>query len=254
LPGEPGAEDVLGLWGSGPPDVLAAGAAEAGSLWLAGLPGDPAAAGALLEAQQRQVAALGRALPRAQARLLADLSGLAASGPDELSFALEQAPADAPLGVLAGALRYRYPDQAASFGLFDAFKPDRQQVEESVGLFDRFSRQVRQTFEGLALVETVIGGRRLGRTSAGWSGDMETWWAAGGLPDERRQHAQVLAQALATRQHWLRFFLLVAGGIPRVAGALAAGPFAPVAIWATWNYFQQVIQAFRKALNAQLGK
>mgnify|MGYP000847082593 CR=1 FL=1 len=249
LPGQPGAEDALGLWGSIPAGSPApAPAAEAGSLWLAYLPDDPDAADALLGEQARRSQALARAIPAAQAQFRADLAGLRSQEPGGLSFALAQAGPDAPLNILAGALQYRYPEQADSFGLLDVFRPARQQVEDSAVLFDRFTRQVRQTIDGFAQIETISGGRRLASTLASWSGDLETWWTAGGLPEERRRHEQVLSQALAARQHWLRFFLLVAGGIPRVAGALAAGPFSPIAIWAAWNYFQKALQAYRRAV------
>ncbi len=246
LPGQPDAEDALGLWHSAPA-AAAMSPVDAGSIWLANLPDDPDSADVLLLAQRRRVSALSRVLPAAPQYLQADLARMANLEKGEVSFALNQAGPEAPLNILAGALQYRFPEQAVSFGLLDALKPDRREVEESAGLFERFTRQVRQSVDGFAQVETVIGGRRLGRSRAAWSGDLETWWAADGLPDERRRHEEVLAQALATRQHWLRFFLLVAGGIPRVAGALAAGPFSPVAVWATWNYFRQVIQAYRQA-------
>lgn len=250
LPGQPGAEDVLGLWHS---PLTSAGVAfdmtpaEAGSLWRAELPDDLDTVDRLLLAQRRQLAALAQALPAAQAYLRADLANL---DPGGISYALGQAGPQAPLSVLSGALQFRYPEQADSFGPLDIFKPTRQVVLDAADLFERFTHQVRQAVGGFAQVDTIIGGRRLGRSRVAWSGDLETWWTAGGLPGDRRQHEQVLANALATRQHWLRFFLLVAGGIPRVAGALAAGPFSPVAIWATWNYFRKVITAYQQAAQA----
>ncbi len=249
LPGQPSVDDVLGLWNAGP----AAGAASAmlpdaaGSLWLADLPDDPDLVDRLLLEHHRRLGALAQALPAAQAGLQADLVNLGGGG---ISFAIRQAGAQAPLGVLAGALQFRYPELAKSFGLPDVFTPTRREVAGAADLFERFTRQVRQAVDGFAQVETILGGRRLGHSRATWSGDLETWWTAGSLPAERRWHEQVLAHALATRQQWLRFFLLVAGGIPRVAGALAAGPFSPVAIWATWNYFRNVLQAYQQAVQA----
>jgi len=241
--GEPGAGDVLGLWRAGPPGA----APQAGTLWAAALPADLEAGDALLAAQARRLAALARAFPAAQARLRDDLAALPGPAAGETSFGLGQPAPDDPANILAAALRYRYPDRAVAFGLFDAFQPAPREVEDSLDLFGRFTQQARQAVDGFATVETVVGGRRAARTRAAWTGDLETWWAAGGLPDERRQHEQVLAQALAARQNWLRFLLLVTGGITQVAGALAAGPFAPLAVWAAWNYFRRVIEAYQKA-------
>jgi hypothetical protein len=105
---------------------------------------------------------------------------------------------------------------------------------------------VRRTVEQLALVETAMGGNTIGVTRVSWSGDTETWWVAGTGPEKFGPHTQVLSQALATRQEWLHFLLIVTSGAVRVGAALATGPFSPIAIWTTWNYALQVVAEFRK--------
>jgi hypothetical protein len=100
--------------------------------------------------------------------------------------------------------------------------------------------------EQFALVETVRGGRAIGITRVAWLGDAETWWAAGASAEHFSQHAQALAQALATRQEWLNFLLLVSSGMLKVAVALATTPFSPLTIWTTWNYLRQVVQEYQQ--------
>jgi hypothetical protein len=123
---------------------------------------------------------------------------------------------------------------------------DTQVLERTSQEVSQFAALVRRTVEQFALIETASGGRSVAKTRVAWSGDVETWWKSGADQGQFPQHNQVLAQALAARQHWLHFLLLLTSGIVRTAAALATGPFSLIAIWATWNYLQQVMAAYRK--------
>lgn len=249
LPGSASpALDVFGLWdSSSPPSRPGKGDGGLGLLFTADLPADPTLALDLLDARETALRLSRQALPGAEQRLSADLREMALVNAGGASFAVGGGENAGARAFLAAAIQHQ--GLGVSFGLLDNLKIDPFQLDEAANAVSSFAAQVHRVVDQLALVETVSGGQRLGITRAAWSGDVETWWSAAASRDQRLQHEQVLAQALATRQGWLRFLLMVTGGITRVAAALAAGPFSPVAIWATWNYLREVVNEFR-ALNA----
>ncbi|MBE0695893.1 MAG: hypothetical protein IH586_03130 [Anaerolineaceae bacterium] len=236
------AVDVFDLWQAG--GSTAVQDAEIGSVWRADLPLDPRDAFTLLEEREEELRLSQRALPAAGEQLAADLRLVSAPNTGGHSFALSGDDPTSPHGILAMGLQHQ--DLGVSFGLFDGFKIDPLQLNSAARMTSSFAEQVRRTVDQLALVETTSAGHRLGITRAAWSGDVETWWESGASRDQRLQHEQVLAQALATRQGWLRFLLTAAAGITSVAVALASGPFSPVAIWTTWNYLQAVVKEYKK--------
>jgi hypothetical protein len=250
LPGE-AAEDVFGLWQiQAGLDLGAGSGAEIGSVWRAALPEDPQESGYWLEAHASRLAASRRALPAAAARLEADLAWL--PGPREatafttgpgLSKAVEEG---SPRSVLIASAQYRWAGGETSFGFLDKFKLELPQVEAIGELVRRFAGQVRSSVEQAALVQTEIGGRPLATTRVAWSGDVETWWIAGGARDSTAQHQRVLAGALALRQEWLRFLLQVTSGAARTAAALATGPFSLLALWTVWNYVKAVVNEYQE--------
>lgn len=235
--------DVFGLWapaaGLSPPP-----GGEIGAVWRADLPDDLDSAYALLDQRERQLGLIQRALPAADRRLSSDLRAIDQAGAGGASFSLGGETLASPRGVLAAALSHQ--ELGVSYGLFDQGKIAPFQLEETTRAVSRFGEQVRRAVDQLALVETSSAGRKVGITRAAWSGDVETWWAAGAGSDRRRQHEQVLAQALATRQGWLRLLLVAASGITRVAAALATGPFSLISVWTAWNYVQEAVKEYQK--------
>ncbi len=240
--------DVFGLWdSSSPPSRLGKGDGESGLVFHADLPADPTLAFGLLDARQTALKLSRQALPSAEQSLMADLRELSLVHAGGTSFAIGEGENAGARAILAAAIQHQ--GVGVSYGLFDNLKIDPFQLDEAANAVSSFAGQVQRVVAQLALVETSSGGQRLGITRTAWTGDVETWWSAAASRDQRLQHEQVLAQALATRQGWLRFLLMVTGGITRVAATLASGPFSPVAIWATWNYLGEVVKEFR-ALNA----
>jgi hypothetical protein len=249
LPNAAGIQDVFGLWiprqtQTNSRNVYFQG--NIGAVWRANLPEDPQVAGDLLEVHDFQLRLVQNALPGFEQRLKHDLLGLTRQNTTgETSFSAGSEENHHLRSILAAGLQYQ--GTGVSFSLLDGIKIDPLQLDKVAQMVASFSEQVQRNVDQLTLVETVRDGRRLAITRTAWSGDIETWWAAGTGPGQRILHEQVLAQALATRQGWLRFLLVLAGGITRVAASIAAGPFSLVSIWTTWNYLQEVIKEFRSA-------
>lgn len=242
---QPGA-DAFALWQA--PAGSAALPTGAGEVWRADLPDDPQSAGQLLAALAAQVRRSQNALPLAQLALEHDLRGLTPAA-GELSFSTQDSLAP-PRAILAAGWSYQAQTRAAaqgavpaaSFGLLDGLPVGKRELDEAADALRSFCAQVSGSVNRLALIETRVNGRKIAVTRAGWSGDLRTWWSAASNPDQRRQHERVVAQALATRQAWTRLLILLTAGTARVAAALAAAPFSPIAIWTTWNYVKEVIR------------
>jgi hypothetical protein len=96
-----------------------------------------------------------------------------------------------------------------------------------------------------ALVESSRGGSTSARTRLDWLGDVHTWWLAGSPPLVISDHRRALAQAVATRQAWLRLATLLTAGAAKIGIAMAAGPFNPLAIFTAWKYVQKVLEQYR---------
>ena len=244
ISGQETAEDVLGLWQVA--KLSASTDDEIGSLWRAELPDDPLVAKQALSAHAlylRQAQQGWRAVPE---RLQADLDALVK--PVESNYSSESTlrgnGLNGPRAILETAAQLRWPE--TSFNVLDWFTVDKLQLEDVGHTISQFAAQVQRTVGQLALVETACGDRTVGISRVSWSGDAETWWEPGFDIDRYAQHTQVLSQALATRQGWLHFLLLVTSGAARVAGALATGPFSLLAIWTIWNYVKQVAAEYRQ--------
>jgi len=229
LPTSDPAVDVLELWTPGEPS------ASGGEVWRAVLPDDPLAAAELLDERERQARRARRALSSAQHRLQADLAALV--GGLAFSTSLELSPAQ---NILAAGLRYQ--GQALAYSGLEDLPVDPRQLDQAAGSLARLIEQAQRAAGQAALVETSSGGRKSAVTRVSWAGDVETWWAAGGTREQRFQHGRVLAQALDTRQAWLRCLCILAGGVTRVAAALATGPFSLISIWTTWTYLQHIVR------------
>ena len=243
VPGQESTVDALGLWQVATEKSSTGG--EAGSLWRAELPAEPLEAGQALDLQAAHLRRVHLALEAVEGRLSADLKHLVRPGEGAdyaLSSSLVEAEPGSPSSVLALAAQTRWPE--TSYAFLDRFPLDTQRLEEAGQVVRRFTSQVEQTVGQFALVETVLEGRMVAVTRVAWTGKVETRWSARFGPDQYRQHTRVLAHALATRQDWLHFLLLVTGGAVRIGAALAAGPFSLLTLWTTWNYLKQVVAEY----------
>jgi hypothetical protein len=183
------------------------------------------------------------------------------------------------------------PSEAAFGGVaFGGLRDELAEASQAVGRLAALVRRLVGEPAGggqYALVESGSGGILTARTRLDWQGDLHTWWAPRGLalftPAPAREaprslslaqmdrasetlgferadrlpmvenHRRLLAQALATRQEWLRFLLVLTSGATKIGLLAASGPFAPAALWAAWNYAQDVIRQFRRlAATAQI--
>lgn len=239
LPGdETPAPDPLGLWVASPAaaDAYAIGGEQPGMVWRADLPPDPAEAARALGAHSLALRQAGRALQAASPLLDYDLRQAADRAAAGLSFEAPTTGEPPRQAVLAEAFSYNL--EGVSFGLGDELAAARQAIAG-------FSGRVRRLVDQFALVESSLGGRPGARTRITWLGDVHTWWTPASPAAAVANHNQLLAQAVATRQEWLRFLMFVTSGAVKVGLALGAGPFNPIAIWTVWNYVQKVLEQYR---------
>lgn len=245
IPGQETPVDALGLWQVTAGEAISGD--QAGSLWRAQLPAEPLEAGQALDVQEADLHRVRRALGTVESRLSADLKNLpqpeAAADYALQPTRLEVEPGS-PGSVLVTAAQTRWPE--ASYAVYDRFPLNAHSLEEAGQAVGHFASQVQQTISQFARVETVLGGRMVGVTHVAWSGEVATRWSARYGPDHYHQHTRVLAQALATRQDWLRFLLLVTGGALRIGAALASGPFSLLTLWTTWNYLKRVVAEYSR--------
>jgi hypothetical protein len=252
LPGQTAIVDVFGLWQEAPAGtVYVELGSQPGSIWRADLPVEAGEADLLLARQDRlSTQGLGW-LQQADARLAADLAELP---PPEQATSYDvndswlKPGQGARLEILAAAAQRRWEQEGmpVHYSLFDSLKLDDRMLEKASQEVDRFNNQVQTSIVQLAQVETVIGGQVLAVTQASWSGDLQTWWAPNADHAHIHYHRRVLAQAMATRRGWLRFFTTILSGAARLAAALSTGPFSILAIWSAWNYLQQVVGQVRR--------
>ena len=104
---------------------------------------------------------------------------------------------------------------------------------------------MRRLVDQFALVESSRGARPAPAPVIDWLGDVHTWWLAGSPPPVISDHRRALAQAVATRQAWLRLATMLTAGAAKIGIAMAAGPFNPLAIMTAWKYVQKVIEQYR---------
>jgi hypothetical protein len=242
-PGDPQQADLLGLW---QPAALESSIQIAGEqpgvIWRADLPEDPAASARLLNMHALSLYRTDLAL-QATGPLLAQDLRRAAAGTTSASadgesahFALSSRAASGRFSLVLDALNA--DPQAVSFGLTD-------EVAEAAGVVARFAGSVHRLVDQFALVESLRGGMPSSRTRVSWLGDVHTWWLAGSPTAAIADHRRLLAQAIATRQAWLRLATTLTAGAAKVGMAMATGPFNPLAILTVWKYVQKVIEQYR---------
>ncbi len=239
-PGDPLQTDLLGLWQPGALEktILIKGE-QPGVVWRADLPDDPAASARLLNIHaltlQQTNMALDVAGPLLQQDLRRASGGAAAQG--QVNFGIPPTQdSSRRYDLIAQALNA--DPQSVAFGLQD-------EVSEAAETIAHFAGSVHRLVDQFALVESSRGGFPSARTRLDWLGDVHTWWLAGSPPPAIADHRHVLAQAIATRQAWLRLATTLTAGAAKVGLAMAAGPFNPVAILTVWKYVQKVIEQYR---------
>ena len=231
----------LGLWQPAPAArAYAEGGELPGLVWRAHLPADGDAAALALAAHDRTLFYTAQALHAAGPLLNRDLRQSQTAGAAQ-AYALMPGVLAVRRGILARALNPQASGLA--FGLQD----DLAQAGEIVS---RFAGQVTRLVEQFALVESSHSGRRAARTRVEWLGDVHTWWTPGHSPAALADHRRVLGLALATRQAWLRLILAFTAGAAKIALAMGATPFNPIAVWAAWNYVQTVLKHYHSLQQA----
>jgi hypothetical protein len=236
------APDVLGVWLSVPNVASQAKCDldEEVSLWQATLPEDRLAAsaalaertGSLVSAQQAVPWAASRLEVYAQRVLAAGPPGTASYAPARVGIARPEQELDAWLLAEQGVAEYGRLDDV------------RAGIEQAVRELSVFGQQLRRTLTRFAWVETMAGGRTLGRTSVQWLGDVHTLCGAGLDPERAALHQRTLALALASRQAWMRLALVVAVGAVRLSALLAS----PLVVPAAFKFVTQVLDEVRKVV------
>jgi hypothetical protein len=221
-----------------PASFSVAGAPDAGSpVWRASLPADPQAARAALFDAGRGLRAQEAALETATARIRRVASGGA-------SFAVGRTPApELELMGLMGELRAA-DGGASSFGLRETVSAGWDEAEEK---FRAFSAQVHETLTNYAVVETLVGGALIGRTSVGWAGDVRSLLLADLGAEQADLHRRTLGLALESRAALLRTFTTVLRGAAIVATMVSSPVGAVTALPAAWKFVDQLLTDMRSS-------
>jgi hypothetical protein len=232
--------DLLGLWQPGGRDgSFSIDGEMPGVVWRVNLPEDPGESARLLNTQTVALRQTALALEAAGPLLGRDLQQATAKG----STGSESAPAFDLNGVNSG--RYELVAQALSYDPGSVSFDLRDELSEAAETVSGFAASVHRLVDQFALVESSRGSLPSARTRVDWLGDVHTWWVAGSPRPAIADHRRVLAQAIATRQAWLRLATVLTAGAAKVGLSMAAGPFNPVAILTTWKYIQKVIEQYR---------
>ncbi len=211
-----------------------------------------------LAEQESRFAQLDGALDSVPARLEALVTRLQAvrpEGPGGVSFALPASEADStPEGELLALLAES--DSAARSGSgpeeisFALNEPDSAASREARSGFERFLAQLNHEVLHFAWVETKISNQCIARTEVGWSSAAKTFWAAGLSTEQSALHQRALSLTLRTRQVKLRLFATVASGAAKVAVLTAAG--TPVAaLPAVYQYVTKLIALAKESQSIQ---
>jgi hypothetical protein len=230
IPGHAVAADVLGLWQPAPGD-------EPATVWEVDVGGDTARATTVLQEPAAQLAAVARALQAVESRLQSFMNATR-SQQESLSYSA----AGIGLGQAERWLALAMAPEGQAFALGGL----RSEVDEALHRALDFSNQVRLTLGQPALVKSSAGGRPLGRTRVGWSGDVRTAWGTGLSRAAAAIHGQAVRLALATFQSWLRIVTLVAAGAVQLSLLLPSGIGALAALPAAWNFITDILAEYQR--------
>jgi len=212
-------------------------AAPAASLWRLDLPEEAQSAEGQLAQIEARTQASEAALDALPARLEA-LIGAAQAGP-AVSFAAGEPslePAEADLLRMLEELEGR--QAAVSFEAGQAPPSGWQQARQS---FEDATGRLFRTLTHQAWVKTTQGGRLLGRSALGWSGDLETIYQVETHSEQVSLHQRSLAAAVKTRHTILRTFIFTAQGAAKLAVLISAPGGLLLALPAVWKFANQVL-------------
>jgi hypothetical protein len=225
IPGHAVAADVLGLWQPAPGD-------EPATVWEVDVVGDAALATTVLQEPAARLATAVRALPAVESRLQSFMNA---------SHSQQGPLAYAAAGTGPGEAERRLALVMAPEGQAFVLGGLRSEVDEALRRALDFSNQVRLTLGQPALVKSSAGGRPLGYTRVGWSGDVRTCWGTGLSRAAVVIHEQAVRLALATFHSWLRIVTLVAAGAVQLSLLLPSGIGALAALPAAWNFITDIL-------------
>ncbi len=241
-PGEPALLDALDLWQIGSHPEAAAGSSQPSCLvWRADLPQNPDEAQTALTNHARALTQTNRALAVADILLESDLITVQDVRGTPSHYSLGLSADEDRLAILAGGLAHQPEPVEFSTSRRDA----RSDEIETVNTIGRFTGLVQRLVGQINLVESVSAGRRTGLTRLEWPGGLQTWWAPGSPPASIPLHLQLLEQALATRQAWMRFWMLICSTTVKIGLAIASGPFLPVALFTAFKYLRKLVEQAR---------
>jgi hypothetical protein len=209
------------------------------SLWVMDLPADARDASRHLAQQQSQLQRDQREITLAAQRLTAFADAWDPSDATEKS--LEPQSEASPESRLAATLALT--NQPQTKGLLD----DPLQTVRAE--FDRFVERVRELTSSYAQVETRIGGRAIGSTIVGWTGDFKSAWDEAVSVEQIALHQQNVHLALARRAMLVKLLIVVSTGAAKIALRLATPGAQLLVIPAVWQFVKDVI-AQMQALNA----
>lgn len=192
IPGAVGVRDPLELWVP-PFERGDRGPTQAGVLWSATLPEQPAQARELLDQRARSLRDSIQAEPLVEQRLERLLRERELRDrPPSGSWRQER-------GIEGRADLLIDQEEAPSFGE----SQDTGLVVSALEVTE-FLSQVHLVLSSFALIRPSLGERELGWTRVRWSGDTETLLPRACPSNLASLHARMVAQVLATRQSWVR--------------------------------------------------
>jgi hypothetical protein len=239
IPGLTHASDLLGVWQIMPLQrPLDSGATQHdATVWYVDLPDDRQAAATCLTRRAVLLETEQRALPIAGQRLNAFVHNT------------RQAAANLPTGFALPEYALSQPERELAAWLQamhgqESFFPGEHLTEgwqETARRAWAFIDQVRLSLACYARVETSSGGKRIGRTSVGWLGDVDTIWFAGLDSELIAMHQRALTLALDSRAAWGQTVLHIVVGATRLSALLAVPGGLFLAVPAAWKFIRQLL-------------
>lgn len=221
-------------------DLAAAPPSEQGFTWRKDLPAHPQLAAAALQQSEARLQSSLQALEAVPAAIDNLVGRLLAEDRAVISFdSAAVAGLAPPESELLRLLAVVEPDLAPlSYGWAGDAVGDWaaacRQFQLALGRIQLLARH-------LAWVETRVGAALVGRSAAGWTGDLATSWGSGLDLQLRDLHRRSLAQALASRNALLRMLAITTQGALKLSVLIAAPGGALLALPVAWKYANQVL-------------
>jgi len=210
---------------------------EEASVWRLELPGDPAAASAILRATEAQVSAAQQALDIAPRRLNHFVQGLRNTASGGISFDSE---AVQPLPPAESELLHWLGSAGPGEAQFDVEEPSQAEAKRDGLQVQQALERLLQQVLNFAWVETRQDGRLLARSVVDWGGDTDTVWGVV-LPGEASLHRRSLALAVVSRAALLRLVVTIAQGAAKISLLLGTPGTTVLALPAAWKYVNRII-------------